>query len=181
MTCSDGLCAIFVFPASPPKCSKYEAYLALNLAEGKAIVAEAQEGVVAARCVHRVGRLALGEVAIWIGVTAGHRRGVPGLPIHHRRGEAPGPDLEERALPGRELGVDRPREPSLLRAHRAVLNLLLQQRFHRSQYFAPVFSGVVRRRAAWVVFLGDDEGGFRSRLGKLIGNGLVVLRHVGFP
>lgn len=52
---------------------EYEAYPALSLAEGTAIVHEAQANVIAARCVHRVGRLAVGEVAIWIGVTAGHR------------------------------------------------------------------------------------------------------------
>jgi len=52
---------------------EYEAYPALTLAEGTAVVKEAQAGVIAARCVHRVGRLALGDIAIWIGVTAMHR------------------------------------------------------------------------------------------------------------
>jgi molybdopterin synthase catalytic subunit len=52
---------------------EYEAYPALSLAEGKTIVGEAQASVIAARCVHRVGRLAVGEIAIWIGVTASHR------------------------------------------------------------------------------------------------------------
>jgi molybdopterin synthase catalytic subunit len=52
---------------------EYEAYPALSLAEGNTIVREAQANVIAARCVHRVGRLAVGEVAIWIGVTASHR------------------------------------------------------------------------------------------------------------
>ena len=52
---------------------EYEAYLKLSLAEGNTILREAQANVIAARCVHRVGRLAVGEVAIWIGVTASHR------------------------------------------------------------------------------------------------------------
>jgi molybdopterin synthase catalytic subunit len=52
---------------------EYEAYPALSLAEGTAIVREALEGVIAARCVHRVGRLSVGDVAVWIGVTAAHR------------------------------------------------------------------------------------------------------------
>jgi molybdopterin synthase catalytic subunit len=52
---------------------EYEAYPSLSLAEGTAVVREAMEGVIAARCVHRVGRLSVGDVAVWIGVTAGHR------------------------------------------------------------------------------------------------------------
>jgi molybdopterin synthase catalytic subunit len=52
---------------------EYEAYPNLSLAEGTAIVREALEGVFAARCVHRIGRLAIGDVAVWVGVIAGHR------------------------------------------------------------------------------------------------------------
>jgi molybdopterin synthase catalytic subunit len=52
---------------------EYDAYPALCLAEGAAILREALNGIVDARCVHRVGRLAVGDVAIWIGVVAGHR------------------------------------------------------------------------------------------------------------
>jgi len=52
---------------------EYEAYPALSLTEGTAIVREALREVVDARCIHRVGRLAVGDVAIWIGVIAGHR------------------------------------------------------------------------------------------------------------
>ncbi len=52
---------------------EYEAYERLCMREGTAIVREALEGVIAARCVHRVGRLAVGEVAVWVGVIAGHR------------------------------------------------------------------------------------------------------------
>lgn len=54
---------------------EYDAYPALCLAEGQAILQEAlrQPGVIEARCVHRVGRLAIGDVAVWVGVIGGHR------------------------------------------------------------------------------------------------------------
>jgi len=52
---------------------EYDAYPPLCLREGAAIMREALEGVIDARCVHRVGRLAVGDVAVWIGVIAGHR------------------------------------------------------------------------------------------------------------
>ena len=53
----------------------YEAYTVLAEAEGSAIVAEAVQrfGAIEAVCVHRVGRLGLGELAVWVGVSAGHR------------------------------------------------------------------------------------------------------------
>ncbi|HET7561797.1 MAG TPA: molybdenum cofactor biosynthesis protein MoaE [Rhodanobacteraceae bacterium] len=53
----------------------YEAYVDLAEAEGRRIVAEAQGRFAVERivCVHRVGELALGEVAVWAGVSAGHR------------------------------------------------------------------------------------------------------------
>ena len=52
---------------------EYEAYQPLCLAEGTAIVTEAGSGVIAARCVHRVGQLSVGDVAVWVGVIAAHR------------------------------------------------------------------------------------------------------------
>ncbi len=54
---------------------EYEAFEPLAIAEGERIVAQAirRHGASAARCVHRVGRLAVGETAIWIGVAAPHR------------------------------------------------------------------------------------------------------------
>jgi sulfur-carrier protein adenylyltransferase/sulfurtransferase len=54
---------------------EYEVFEPLAVAEGERIVAEAihRHGASAARCVHRVGRLAVGETAVWIGVTAPHR------------------------------------------------------------------------------------------------------------
>ena len=53
----------------------YQAYPALALAEGEAILAEAvaRHQVLVARCVHRVGGLALGDLAVWVGVSAAHR------------------------------------------------------------------------------------------------------------
>ena len=53
----------------------YEAYEALALTEGERVLAEAlaRFDVLDARCVHRVGELAIGELAVWVGVSAGHR------------------------------------------------------------------------------------------------------------
>ncbi|KFN41254.1 molybdenum cofactor biosynthesis protein MoaE [Arenimonas oryziterrae] len=53
----------------------YEAYVALAESEGAKVLAEARQrfAIVDAACVHRVGRLALGELAVWVGVSAGHR------------------------------------------------------------------------------------------------------------
>lgn len=53
----------------------YDAYHELALAEGRRILAElkAQGEVFDARCVHRVGALQLGELAVWVGVCAAHR------------------------------------------------------------------------------------------------------------
>lgn len=54
---------------------EYEAFAELAVREGERIIAEACErfGVGNARCVHRVGDLALGELAVWVGVSARHR------------------------------------------------------------------------------------------------------------
>jgi molybdopterin/thiamine biosynthesis adenylyltransferase/molybdopterin synthase catalytic subunit/rhodanese-related sulfurtransferase len=54
---------------------EYEAFAALAEKEGTRIVEEAARrfGVARAACVHRVGSLALGEVAVWVGVSAAHR------------------------------------------------------------------------------------------------------------
>ena len=53
----------------------YEAYAALAQAEGAKVLAEARErfAILDAACVHRVGELAVGELAVWVGVSAGHR------------------------------------------------------------------------------------------------------------
>ena len=54
---------------------EYDAYSAMCMREGQAVVEEALKvpGVLDARCVHRVGGLAIGDVAVWVGVIAGHR------------------------------------------------------------------------------------------------------------
>lgn len=54
---------------------RYEAYVALAEAEGERIVEEAiaRFGVVDARCVHRIGDLAIGDLAVWAGASAAHR------------------------------------------------------------------------------------------------------------
>jgi len=54
---------------------RYEAYEALALREGAAILAEAMArfDILDAACVHRTGELAIGELAVWVGVTAAHR------------------------------------------------------------------------------------------------------------
>ena len=54
---------------------EYEAFVELAEKEGARIVDEAiaKFGVTRAACVHRVGSLALGDVAVWVGVSAAHR------------------------------------------------------------------------------------------------------------
>ena len=54
---------------------EYEAFEALAVKEGERIIAEACErfGVHHAACTHRVGSLAIGDIAVWIGVSAPHR------------------------------------------------------------------------------------------------------------
>jgi molybdopterin synthase catalytic subunit len=53
----------------------YQAYAALAQSEGEAILAEAIQRfpVRKARCIHRVGRLMVGDLAVWVGVSADHR------------------------------------------------------------------------------------------------------------
>lgn len=54
---------------------RYDAYAALAESEGENVVAEALQkfAVIDARCVHRIGDLAIGELAVWVGVSAAHR------------------------------------------------------------------------------------------------------------
>jgi molybdopterin synthase catalytic subunit len=53
----------------------YQAYAPLAQSEGESIIGEARQrfAIVDANCVHRVGSLAIGDLAVWIGVSAGHR------------------------------------------------------------------------------------------------------------
>ncbi|MSU22211.1 MAG: molybdenum cofactor biosynthesis protein MoaE [Opitutus sp.] len=59
----------------PVTALEYEAYAPLAEKEGARILAEAQEkfALIGSACVHRTGQLGLGELAVWVGVTAEHR------------------------------------------------------------------------------------------------------------
>ena len=54
---------------------RYEAYAVLAENEGSRIIEQAMAtfDIVDALCVHRVGDLAIGELAVWVGVSAAHR------------------------------------------------------------------------------------------------------------
>lgn len=54
---------------------EYEAFEALATKEGERIVADAMQrfGVIRAMCVHRIGSLDIGELAVWVGVSSRHR------------------------------------------------------------------------------------------------------------
>ena len=53
----------------------YEAYPKLAVKEGNKIIAEAMEkfDIKKAYCTHRVGLLEIGDMAVWVGVSAAHR------------------------------------------------------------------------------------------------------------
>ncbi|MBL8298145.1 MAG: molybdenum cofactor biosynthesis protein MoaE [Rhodanobacteraceae bacterium] len=53
----------------------YQAYAPLALAEGERIMAEAlaQFAIERAVCVHRTGELRIGDLAVWVGISAAHR------------------------------------------------------------------------------------------------------------
>ncbi len=59
----------------PVRRLEYEAFEALALKEGERIVTEAiaRFGVERAACVHRLGALEIGDIAVWVGVSARHR------------------------------------------------------------------------------------------------------------
>ena len=54
---------------------EYETHEAIAISEGRAVLAEAlaRFDLIEAVCVHRVGRLEIGDCAVWVGVSAGHR------------------------------------------------------------------------------------------------------------
>ncbi len=54
---------------------EYESYEPLAIAEGQRVIDEAiaKFSLLNARCVHRVGLLEIGECAVWVGVSSGHR------------------------------------------------------------------------------------------------------------
>ena len=53
----------------------YEAYMPLALAEGQAILMDTlrRYKVLEACCMHRVGHLEIGDLAVWVGVSGAHR------------------------------------------------------------------------------------------------------------
>jgi molybdopterin synthase catalytic subunit len=53
----------------------YQAYAPLAQNEGERVVDEAREkfSLIEACCVHRTGALAIGDLAVWVGVSAAHR------------------------------------------------------------------------------------------------------------
>ncbi|HEX7916048.1 molybdenum cofactor biosynthesis protein MoaE [Rudaea sp.] len=53
----------------------YQAYAPLAQSEGEHIIDEVHErfAIVEACCVHRAGTLAIGDLAVWVGVSAAHR------------------------------------------------------------------------------------------------------------
>ena len=53
----------------------YQAYGALAQSEGERIIAEARAkfAIIDACCVHRTGTLEIGELAVWVGISAAHR------------------------------------------------------------------------------------------------------------
>ena len=60
---------------SPVVALEYEAHAAIADEEGAKILHEALErfAITTAHCEHRVGKLAIGDCAVWVGVSAAHR------------------------------------------------------------------------------------------------------------
>jgi molybdopterin synthase catalytic subunit len=60
---------------APVTALEYEAHAAIAAEEGAAILAEARErfDIFTAVCEHRVGKLAIGDCAVWVGVSAANR------------------------------------------------------------------------------------------------------------
>lgn len=54
---------------------EYESYEPVAVREGEKVIAEAlaKFPILHAHCVHRTGMLEIGECAVWVGVSAGHR------------------------------------------------------------------------------------------------------------
>jgi len=54
---------------------RYEAYVELAEREGAEIIEDAlaRFSILDARCIHRIGDLKIGELAVWVGVSSAHR------------------------------------------------------------------------------------------------------------
>jgi molybdopterin synthase catalytic subunit len=61
--------------SAPVLALEYEAHAAIAEQEGAKILSVARErfAITAARCEHRVGKLAIGDCAVWVGVSSSHR------------------------------------------------------------------------------------------------------------
>jgi molybdopterin synthase catalytic subunit len=78
---TDGACVCFEGwvrdhnEGAPVTALEYEAHHALAEDEGEKILEEARErfAITNAKCEHRVGRLEIGDCAVWVGVSAPHR------------------------------------------------------------------------------------------------------------
>ena len=59
----------------PVTALEYESHPSTAVKEGRTILGEALQRfeIVTARCVHRVGKLDIGDCAVWVGVSAEHR------------------------------------------------------------------------------------------------------------
>jgi len=76
-----GACVVFegwvrdMSEGRPVVSLEYEAFAPLAEREGDRIIAEAREkfSILDAACAHRTGTLSLGDLAVWVGVTAAHR------------------------------------------------------------------------------------------------------------
>jgi adenylyltransferase/sulfurtransferase len=103
---------------------EYEAFEPLAVKEGERIVAEAIKrfGIERAACVHRIGDLAIGEMAVWVGASARHRDEAfracryiidevkHRVPIwkkeHYENGDSGWVNCERCAAPGAEASKD---------------------------------------------------------------------------
>jgi molybdopterin synthase catalytic subunit len=59
----------------PVRALDYEAFTQLAETEGERILDEARQrfSIVSVACIHRVGSLQIGDLAVWVGVSAAHR------------------------------------------------------------------------------------------------------------
>ncbi len=162
---------------------EYEAFEALAVAEGERIIEEATQrfGVSHAHCVHRLGELGIGGLAVWVGVTAAHRDEAfracryiidevkHRLPIwkkeHYREGDSGWVNCERCAAPHDEQAHDpRSHGPGLHqhhahahepKDHRAVASPAPSPDYSRQTALAGVgLAGQAKLRAASVLVIG---------------------------
>ncbi len=110
---------------------EYEAYEQMANLEGERILEEARQkfGLKQALCIHRVGHLAIGDIAVWVGVSTPHREAAfkacryiideikVRVPIwkkeHYRSGDSGWVNCEECAKHGRKPTMDYSRQTVL--------------------------------------------------------------------